>query len=77
MPAKFVEMTHSTNITPDEISRGYFILTATNITAPNIGATKGYSLFYEGSSAVGAEIITSTSASSSLPTSKSALDRLD
>jgi hypothetical protein len=50
LPAKFVEMTYSTNFTPNVMSRGYFVLTATNATSPNIGTTKGYSLFYEGSS---------------------------
>ncbi len=63
-PAKFVEMTFSTNVTPNEISRGYFILTATNATAPNLGVTKGYSVFYEGNSTTAAEI---TTAAASLP----------
>jgi hypothetical protein len=69
VPAKFVEMTYSTNFVPNEIRTGYFILTATNSTAPNPGTTKGYSVFYEGSSALAAEVIitTTTSASSSLP----------
>src|SRR5215212_3830678 len=67
VPAKFVEITYGTASAPNEIKRGYFILTATNATAPNLGTTKGYSVFYEGSSAVGAEIATTTtSASSSL-----------
>jgi hypothetical protein len=66
-PAKFVEMRYSTNATPDDTRRGYFILTATDITAPNLGATKGYSIFYEGnttSTTTPAEIIT---AAASLP----------
>ena len=68
VPAKFVEITYSTNFVPNEIRTGYFILTATNSTAPNPGTTKGYSVFYEGSSAVAAEVITTTtSAPSSLP----------
>jgi hypothetical protein len=69
VPAKFVEITYSTNFVPNEIRTGYFILTATNSTAPNPGTTKGYSIFYEGSSAVAAEVITTTttSAPSSLP----------
>jgi hypothetical protein len=50
MPAKFVEMTYTTGFAPSEISRGYFLLTATNVTAPNLGTTKGYSVFYEGNS---------------------------
>ena len=51
-PAKFVEMTYNT-AGPSETKRGYFILTATNWTAPNAGTIKGYSLFYEGNSANG------------------------
>jgi hypothetical protein len=67
-PGKFVEMRYSTNATPDETRRGYFILTATNATTPNLGATKGYSVFYEGNdtstTTSGAEI---TTAAASLP----------
>jgi PKD repeat protein len=48
VPAKFVEMTYSTAIASNEIREGYFILTATNVTSPNLGMTKGYSIFYEG-----------------------------
>ncbi|HET6808327.1 MAG TPA: hypothetical protein VFH28_04645 [Nitrososphaera sp.] len=64
-PAKFVEMRYSTNTTPDETRRGYFILTATDTTAPNLGTTKGYSIFYEGNatSTTAAEI----TAAASLP----------
>jgi PKD repeat protein len=51
VPAKFVEMTYSTASAPNEIREGYFILTATNATLPNLGMTKGYSIFYEGASA--------------------------
>ena len=54
MPAKFVEMIYSTASAPNEIREGYFILTATNATAPNVGVTKGYSVFYEGGSSVAA-----------------------
>jgi hypothetical protein len=43
-------MTYSTNFAPNEIKRGYFILTATNSTVPNVGTTKGYGVFYEGNS---------------------------
>ncbi|MDQ4100665.1 MAG: PKD domain-containing protein, partial [Thermoproteota archaeon] len=49
LPAKFGEIVYTTASAPGEIKRGYFILTATNATAPNLGITKGYSLFYEGS----------------------------
>ena len=69
IPAKSVEITYSTNASPDEIRTGYFILTATNSTAPNPGTTKGYTVFYEGSSDIeeeAAEITTTSSASSSL-----------
>ena len=54
VPAKFVEMTYSTVSAPNETREGYFILTATNATAPSVGMTKGYSVFYEGGSSVAA-----------------------
>jgi phosphotransferase system IIA component len=66
-PGKFVEMTFSTNVTPNEISRGYFILTATNATAPSLGATKGYSVFYEGNSTTSTTAAEITTATASLP----------
>jgi hypothetical protein len=50
VPAKLVETTYSTVSAPNETRRGYFLLTATNATAPNPGTTKGYTIFYEGSS---------------------------
>src|ERR687896_2523696 len=68
MPAKLVEMTYGTNFAPNEIRRGHLISTATNATAPNLGVTKGYSVFYEGNSTTtttAAAVI--TPASSSLP----------
>jgi hypothetical protein len=55
VPAKFVEMTYSTAIAPNETRSGYLISTATNSTAPNVGMTKGYTMFYEGSSVSAAE----------------------
>jgi hypothetical protein len=55
VPAKFVEMTYSTAIAPNETRSGYLISTATNSTAPNPGTTKGYTIFYEGSSVSAAE----------------------
>ncbi len=65
LPAKFVEMTYTTaSSAPNETKRGYFLLTATNATAPNLGVTKGYSVFYEGNS-ISAE---TRSANSSAPT---------
>src|SRR5215207_8095761 len=54
VPAKFVEMTYGTVSAPNETREGYFILTATNATAPSVGMTKGYSVFYEGGSSVAA-----------------------
>ena len=50
VPAKNIEMTYNTNFAPNETRTGYFILTATNATHPNVGMTKGYSIFYEGTS---------------------------
>src|SRR5918999_6611924 len=50
LPAKFVEMIYSTASAPDEVRRGYFISAATNATSPNLGLTKGYSVFYEDNS---------------------------
>src|SRR5215216_3369726 len=62
VPAKNVEMTYNTNFAPNETRTGYFILTATDATAPNRGMTKGYSVFYEGNSAT-AETTTTPSGS--------------
>src|SRR5215211_3838224 len=55
VPAKFVEMTYSTAIAPNETRSGYLISTATNATAPDLGITKGYTMFYEGGSVSAAE----------------------
>jgi hypothetical protein len=55
VPAKFVEMTYNTAIALNETRSGYLISTATNLTAPNAGMTKGYTIFYEGSSISEAE----------------------
>jgi hypothetical protein len=57
VPAQFVEMTYSTASAPSEARSGYLISTATDVTAPNLGTTKGYTIFYEGSSLSEAEII--------------------
>jgi hypothetical protein len=65
-PAKFVEMTYGTNVAPNETKRGYFISTATNATAPNLGTTKGYSVFYEGNSTTTTAAAEITTASGSL-----------
>jgi PKD repeat protein len=69
VPAQFVEMTYRTAISsPNEIREGYFILTATNATYPNPGMTKGYSIFYEGTSApVAASTVQTSTPSSGLP----------
>jgi hypothetical protein len=57
VPAQFVEMTYSTASAQNEARRsGYLISTATDVTAPNLGATKGYTIFYKGSSLSEAEI---------------------
>src|SRR5215210_2933811 len=48
VPAKLVEMAYSTSSAPNEIRRGYLILTATNATPPNLETVTGYSIFYEG-----------------------------
>ena len=66
-PGKLVEMTYSTNVAPDEIKRGYFILTAANGTVPNVGTTKGYSVFYEGNSTTTTTPAEITTAAASLP----------
>ena len=51
VPAKTVEIKYKAAASaPNEIREGYFILTATNATHPNVGMTKGYSIFYEGTS---------------------------
>jgi hypothetical protein len=56
VPAKTVEMTYTTAIAPDETKSGFLISTATDMTPPNLGTTKGYTVFYEGSSVSAAEI---------------------
>jgi hypothetical protein len=63
-------MAYSTNSAPNEIRTGYFISTYTNETTPNLGTTKGYSVFYEGSpktntTSATPEITTTTAAASS------------
>jgi PKD repeat protein len=63
VPAKFVEMTYSTNLAPNETRTGYFLSTATDSTPRNLGMTTGYGVFYERSFTT-AE---TTTASSRLP----------
>jgi hypothetical protein len=48
VPAKLVEMTYNTASAPNVMRTGYLISTASNQTAPNLGTTKGYTVFYEG-----------------------------
>jgi hypothetical protein len=67
VPGKLVEMTYSTNFAPNEIKRGYFILTAGNETLPNVGTTKGYSVFYEGNYTATTTPAEITTAAASLP----------
>jgi len=50
VPAKFVEMTYSTNLDPNETKTGYFISTATAATPRNLGIITGYGIFYEDTS---------------------------
>jgi hypothetical protein len=65
VPGRLVEMTYSTNFAPNETRRGYFILTASDATAPNLGTIKGYTILYEGSP-VAAEEETTTASDSLL-----------
>ena len=60
VPAKNVGMTYSTSLAPNQTRTGYFILTATDATAPNQGMTKGYSIFFEGNTADTSEMTTAT-----------------
>jgi hypothetical protein len=65
LPGKFVEMTYSTNVDLNETRTGYFILTATAATDPDVGTAKGYAIFYEGNSTTAATAAETTTASSS------------
>src|SRR5918992_2909639 len=47
-PAKIVEMTYTTAFAPNETRRGYFLLTSTAATLPDLQTPKGYSILYEG-----------------------------
>jgi hypothetical protein len=69
LPAKLVEMTYSTNFAPNEIRRGYLVSTAANSTAPNLGMTKGYAVFYESNSTSTNATAAITSIADSLPPS--------
>jgi PKD repeat protein len=70
VPAETVEIQYMTAVSsPNQIKEGYFILTATNTTYPNVGMTKGYSVFYEGTStaAAAAATIQETTATTTTP----------
>jgi hypothetical protein len=60
-------MTYTTGIAPNETKSGYLISTATDVTVPNPGMTKGYTIFYEGSSVSAAEITIGFGSLSPLP----------
>jgi hypothetical protein len=67
LPAKTVEMTYTTANAPNEIRNGYLISSTTNVTAPNLGMTKGYTIFYEGNPISAAEIAIGFGSLSPLP----------
>ena len=67
VPAKLVEITYNIASAPNEMRTGYLISTASNQTAPNLGTTKGYTVFYEGNiitNAVTSETTTATASNS-------------
>jgi hypothetical protein len=66
VPARIVEMTYSTSSATSEMRRGYFILTATNGTPPNLETITGYSIFYESALGGTAAIAKETTPSGSL-----------
>jgi hypothetical protein len=57
VPGQFVKMTYSTASAPSETRSGSLISTATDVTTPDLGTTKGYAIFYEGSFLSDAETI--------------------
>jgi hypothetical protein len=75
VPAMLVEMIYSTNSSPNEMRRGYIILTATNITPPNLQTITGYSIFYEGASGATTATVgeTTTTPSGSLSSAPAAV----
>jgi hypothetical protein len=76
VPARFVEITYSTDSAPSEMRTGYIFLTASNATPPNEMIT-GYSVFYEsapGRTEVGAE--ETTQSARLVPLSRAALEIL-
>jgi PKD repeat protein len=74
VPAKTVEIQYMTAVSsPNQIREGYFILTATNTTYPNVGMTKGYSVFYEGTSTAAA-VATIQETTTTTPTPSGSLE---
>jgi hypothetical protein len=70
VPARIIDMTYSISSAPNEIRRGYLILTATNVTPPGPETITGYSIFYEGTGANATQQMTTTpSGNLSLPQS--------
>jgi hypothetical protein len=67
VPARLVEVNYSTSSAPSEMRRGYFILTATNVTPPNPETITGYSIFYEGALGATAAEQTTTPSGNLLP----------
>jgi PKD repeat protein len=67
IPAKFVELTYSTNLVPNETRTGYFLSTATDLTARNLGLTTGYGILYESNSFAAAGTTASSGLSLSAP----------
>jgi hypothetical protein len=78
VPAILVEMIYSTNSSPNEMRRGYIILTATNITPPNLQTITGYSIFYEGASGATTATVgeTTTTPSGSLSSAPAAVGQI-
>ena len=66
VPARLMEMTYSTSSAPNEMRRGYLILTATNVVPPNPETITGYSIFYEGTAGANATEQTTTTSSGNL-----------
>jgi hypothetical protein len=69
VPARLIEITYSTSSAPNEVRRGYLLLTATNATPPSLETITGYSIFYEGIGANATEQTTTPSGNLLLPPS--------
>jgi hypothetical protein len=66
VPSRIIEMTYSTSSAPNEMRRGYLILTATNVTPPSPETITGYSIFYEGTGVNATQQTTTTPPSGNL-----------